>query len=91
MVHGFFELLGFPVWLIYPLAAAKILGVVAIITKQSYFLKELAYAGFFYDAILAFFAHYMIKDGGHMTAAIALTLIAISWYFDRKLFPKIAN
>ena len=85
-ILGAFASFGYPTYLIYPLAIAKILGVIAIISKISPFLKGLAYAGFFYDFILAFFAHFMISDGGHITAAIALVLLAVSYYYDRKLF-----
>lgn len=85
MVVGFYEALGFPTWLIYPLAIAKILGVIAILSKQSKFLKELAYAGFFYDAVLALSAHVVNEDGAHLFSVIALISTIVSWYFDRKL------
>ncbi|QYJ69508.1 DoxX family protein [Flavobacterium litorale] len=88
MVSGFFVNLGFPTWLIYPLALLKIAGVITVLTKWSHFLKELAYAGFLFDAILALAAHLMVKDGAHITAAIGIILIAVSWYFDRKVYPK---
>jgi len=85
MVTGFFEALSFPTWLVYPLAIAKILGVIAILSKQSKFLKELAYAGFFYDAVLALTAHLVNNDGQHLIASVALVAIVVSWYFDRKV------
>lgn len=47
IVKGFFQALGYPVYLIYPLAIAKVLGVIAIVSKWSVLLKEWAYAGFF--------------------------------------------
>ena len=37
--------LGYPTYLIYPLAALKILGVIAIVSRKSKILKEFAYAG----------------------------------------------
>ena len=85
MVTGFFQALQFPTWLVYPLAITKILGVVAILTKQSKFLKELAYAGFFYDALLALTAHMMNGDGGYLFSVIALSATIISWIFDRRI------
>lgn len=84
--EGFFVSLGFPTWIIYPLAALKILGIVAVLTRRSNFLKELAYAGFFYDAILALAAHAMVKDGEYAPALACLVLIPASWFFDRKVF-----
>ncbi len=84
--HGFFVSLGFPTWIIYPLAVAKILGAIAIVTRVSAFLKELAYAGFLYDAILALVAHVMVRDGEYYFAGFALVLIAVSWTFERRAF-----
>ncbi|CAM4421089.1 MULTISPECIES: DoxX family protein [Zobellia] len=84
--EGFFISLGFPTWIIYPLAILKILGVIAILTKKSNFLKELAYSGFLFDVILALAAHIIVSDGEYAPAIIALVLIAISWFFDRKVF-----
>ena len=52
-----FTALGYPVYLIYPLAIAKLLGLTAIWTRISPTLKSLAYAGFFYDFLLAGSAH----------------------------------
>lgn len=39
MVKGFFQSLGYPDYLIYPLAIAKILGVIAIISKKIEVIK----------------------------------------------------
>ena len=36
--------LGYPAYIIYPLAIAKILGIIAILSKKSSTLKELAYS-----------------------------------------------
>ena len=63
MVKGFFQSLGYPIYLIYPLATAKVLGIIAIITKKSRLLKEWAYAGFFFDAVLAAAAHFHAHQG----------------------------
>ncbi|WP_109299133.1 DoxX family protein [Aquimarina sp. AU474] len=91
--EGFFINLGFPTWIIYPLAFLKIAGAITIITKWSRFLKELAYAGFLFDAILALAAHIMVRDGEYMFAIIALILIILSWIYDRKIInpSKINN
>ena len=83
--HDFFVSLGFPVWIIYPLASAKILGVIAILTKYSSFLKELAYAGFLYNSILALAAHIMVRDGEYIPAIVAIIVVCISWRYDKKI------
>ena len=88
MVKGFFESLGYPIYIIYPLAVVKVLGVAAILTKKSSLLKEWAYAGFFFDATLAAAAHLHAKDGGQWLALTAITMLIISRIFDSKIFSK---
>jgi DoxX-like family len=86
MVVGFFKHLGFPTWLIYPLAFAKIAGIIVVLFKKPVFLKELAYAGFLFDAMLALAAHTIAKDGGYLFSLIALIATTVSWIYDRKVF-----
>jgi hypothetical protein len=85
MVSEVFTTLGFPTYIIYPLAVAKILGLIAIWTKKSQTLKEWAYAGFFFDFILAASAHIMINDGEFAAALVALVLLLVSYIFEKKL------
>ena len=80
-----FTSLGFPTFIIYPLAIAKILGLLAIWFGRSQKLKEWAYAGFFYDFTLALVAHLMVNDGQFGGAAMALVLLAASYYTHDKL------
>ena len=42
---------GYPAYIVIPLAIAKILGVITLLTKPSKMLKEWAYAGFFFDMV----------------------------------------
>ena len=63
MVNQTFGSLGFPTYIVYPLAIAKILGVIAILSRKSKFLKEWAYAGFFFDFVIALSAHWVANDG----------------------------
>ncbi|NER14275.1 DoxX family protein [Leptobacterium flavescens] len=86
-IKGAFESLGYPVYLIYPLATAKILGLVVILSNKGGSLKEWAYAGFVFNTILAFFAHYMVSDGQQMGAALALILILTSYFLGKKVRP----
>ncbi|TCI84912.1 DoxX family protein [Tenacibaculum sp. M341] len=84
--EGFFISLGFPTWIIYPLAVLKIIAPVVILTRVSLFLKELAYAGFLFDAVLAFFAHLMVLDGEYLFSVLATILTIVSWIWDRKVY-----
>ena len=87
-VSEIFTSLGYPTYIIYPLGIAKILAVVAILTKKSVILKEWAYAGLFFDFVLAMTAHIMINDGEFGGAAFALVALAVSYVYDKKLFPS---
>ena len=87
-IRAAFTGFGYPTYIIYPLAGAKILGIIAILTKKSALLKEWAYAGFFFNFVLAFFAHIMIGDGQSFGALLALVLLITSYVFDRRVFAS---
>ena len=84
MVSEKFTSLGFPTWIIYPLAIAKLLGLVAIWTEKSKTLKEWAYAGFTFNLLLAIGAHVHIVDEEFYAALVGLILGAISYYTWKK-------
>ncbi len=89
MVVGFYDQLGFPSWMIYPSAIAKILGVIAIWSRLSNFIKEWAYAGFFFDAAMAFTAHTIAEDGGSLFSIIALVSLVISRFMEWRIFGSL--
>jgi hypothetical protein len=88
VVREMFESLGVTASIIYPLAVAKILGLVAIWTNKSRILKELAYVGFAIDFILAISAHLIANDGGSVPPVVALVMLLISYLYNRKIFDK---
>ena len=75
----YFKNYGYPTYLIYPLAVAKIIGSLVILFYNKSWLKELAYAGFFFNFILAFFAHVMIDEFDPFPT-IFMVLLAISYF-----------
>ncbi len=90
-VAEIFVKLGYPTYIVYPLAIAKILGITAILTKISPTLKEWAYAGFFYDFVLAMAAHLNAGDGGFVTPLIALVLLFVSYISDKMIYSSKLN
>ncbi len=87
-VEDTFIRLGYPTYIIYPLAVAKVLAVLAILTKRSHTLKEWAYAGLFFDFVLALSGHLVAGDGAFGGAVFAIALLLISYVYDRKLFRQ---
>ncbi len=91
IARDMFESLGVPTAIIYPLAIAKFLGLVAIWTNKSRLLKELAYLGYAIDFIAAIAAHAMVGDGGAPAPAVALIILLISYLFNRKVHGGAEN
>ena len=89
MVAEMFGAFGYPVYIIYPLAVAKLLGLFAIWNPNFKTLKEWAYAGFFFNFVLAFFAHFTIGDGEQGGAIIAIVLLIVSYIFSKKKSKKL--
>ena len=88
MVGETFTSLGFPTYVIYPLAVAKILGLIAIWTRKSRLLAEWAYAGFFFDLLLATSSHVVANDGGFVPASVGIVLLLLSYIYSKKVFVE---
>jgi len=84
MVSEMFLSLGYPTHIIYPLAVAKLLGVITIWSNKCPRLKEWAYAGFFFVATLATTAHLVAGDGQFMGAAALWVLVVVSYVTSKK-------
>ena len=83
MVNGFFESFNYPKYLVIPLAITKVLGVIMILWRKIKWLTEWAYAGFFFDLVLATLAHYY---AGHEIGLSALGFVFLfPSYFLGKL------
>lgn len=80
-----FNSLGYPVYLIYPLAFAKISAVAVLLIPKLIKLKYWAYSALFFEFVLAFFAHYMVSDGEQMGAMVAIVLLLTSYFTLQKL------
>ncbi len=87
-VSNVFSRIGYSDRLVIPLAILKALGVLAIISKKSRVLKELAYLGFLITFILSFGGHWSKNDGGHTTVLVALISLVVSYIFDKLLFKN---
>ncbi len=77
----------YPGYIVYPLAILKLLGITVILINKWKKLKEWAYAGFFFNFVLAFFAHQQAGDGEWAGALIALVLLLTSYFIGKKVRP----
>ncbi|MEB5834893.1 DoxX family protein [Pantoea dispersa] len=72
--------LGYPAYLQPLLIAVKILAVLAILSRESLFLSDLAYAGMFYHLLLSGLAHIgKLKPAGALPALAGMILMIISF------------
>jgi len=80
MVAQIYGMLGYPTYLISLLIVVKILGPVAILSRLSIPLSDLAYAGMFFHLLLAISAHINAGDNGYAPAVIGLLLMLVSFF-----------
>jgi len=85
LIVDVFNKLGYPTYIIYPLAVAKLLGVIAIVTNKSRTLKEWAYAGFFFNFVIALSAHINVGDKQFAPALVCVILLVASYLLDKKI------
>lgn len=80
-----FEALGYPTYIIIPLAILKIAGIVTLWLSKNKSLTEWAYAGFFFNFLLALTAHVAVNDGEFAPALIALVLLLTTYFTHKKI------
>ena len=85
MTSDMFTSLGVPTEIIYPLAIAKIVGILAIWLIKNPLIKKLAYLGFALDLSMAIIAHLNASDGGFYGPIIPLILLIVSYVFFRRV------
>ena len=78
-VRQSFAALGYPPYLRDVLIVAKVLGVIAILSRRSVALSDLAYAGMFFHLLLAFSAHINAGDGAFLPAVVGLSVLIVSF------------
>lgn len=80
MVAGMYrEVLGYPTYIIWPLAILKIVGAVVILWRPSAMLADWAYSAMFFHLLLAVSAHINAGDPGWPPASVAFVLLIVSW------------
>lgn len=86
-----FAELGYPEYLIYPLALAKFVGALVLMFTKYNAVKDLAYGGFFFNFLIALGSHIAKTDGEYITPIIAIILLGISYIYEERLFGNSKN
>jgi DoxX-like family len=84
-----FQRLGFPLWTVYFLGTAKILGLTAILSNKSQTLKDFAFAGFLYDLLLALGGHIAQQEIKVLLAVFGIVIWVFAFVMDRKYYGDI--
>lgn len=81
------EALDYPGWIVIPQGIAKLLGLMAILSRRWVVLTGLALAGFFYDVVLALASHVVHADwSGAVLATVGLTATVAAFVAHRNRF-----
>jgi len=76
-----FIALGYPTYLIYYIAVAKVLAILVILNNRMKYVVEWAYSGLFFELILATLAHVYHRDAEHIVPIVAILLLLVSYRF----------
>ena len=80
----FFEAFGYPTYLVYPLAYLKIIAILVIVSHRYNDLRDMAYAAYFFNMMLALVGHVVLGDFfGH--ALIGAILLIISYLLGNQV------
>ena len=81
---GFFERFGYPTYVVYPLAGLKILAAIVILTHRYNDLRDMAYAAYFINMVMALAAHRLAGDGAEH-AIVGLVCLVISYLLGNQV------
>jgi len=81
MIHeqqaGFFTSFGYPTYLVYPLAALKFIAILVIVSHRYNDLRDMVYAAYFLNMVLALVGHVLYGDFyGHALAGLFLVPVS---------------
>jgi hypothetical protein len=77
-VRKAFAELGYPTYLVAYIAVVKLLAAIAVVSRVSVALSDLAYAGMLYHLLLAVSAHFH-ANGSPVPAFVGLALLLVSF------------
>lgn len=83
-ISGYFELVGYPSYIVYPLAYLKLLTIVIIVTHRYNDLRDMAYAAYFINMVMALVAH-LFQGDSYIHAAVGVVAVICSYLLGNKV------
>lgn len=80
----FFTKLGYPTYLVYPLAYLKILAILVVVSHRYNDLRDMVYAAYFFNMAMALVGHIMYGDF-YIHALIGIVVLPISYLLGNKV------
>lgn len=90
MIQSYFESHGYPSYIVIPLAVAKVLGIIMLLIRKVRWLTDWAYAGFFFDLVLAAALHYVHQEDV-LPAIVGIVLVFVSFFLGNQVRPYPLN
>ncbi len=87
VVEGYYQDYQYPTYLVIPMGLAKILAIVFIYWRKPKWVMEWAYAGLFFDMVLACLAHFRMNDSGITLPLVGILVLLISYFFGKIVRP----
>ncbi len=87
MIAGYFSALGYPTYLVYPLAYLKLLTILIIVSHRYNDLRDMAYAAYFINMIMALVGHLSYGDS-YLHAMLGGVCVVTSYLLGNKVRGK---
>lgn len=82
---AWFEMPGFPAYIVYPLAWLKLIAVIAIAANRYSDLKEWVYAAYFFNVVLATSGYINVGQLFPVHAHLALIFVPVSCIYSERV------
>jgi len=87
VIQGHYQDYQYPSYLVVPMAIAKIFAILVILFRKPKWVMEWAYAGLFFDLVLASFAHYRLGDPNLTLTLLGIVFLLVSYFFGKIVRP----
>lgn len=86
-IAAYFSAIGYPSYLVYPLAYLKLLTIFIIVSHRYNDLRDMAYAAYFINMIMALVGHFVYGDS-FLHAALGASCLVTSYLLGNKVRGK---